>query len=205
MASVCSRKHRARNPRVKAIGRRRRPRQRPKCTSAQRVAAQRETIEELKAMVEKLAGVKAAAVNNASPQIGQRDAPLAAASSCQFPAARQRSSDERGSARSGSGFSGGGVGQTSAVAPKKDAPLTADGPENTSSSVASTDNSASALMVTSTMTTGVQRATERQPIRLFCAVRVSVSRAITVPISISHCSPTLRAPAAPSCAMFIST
>ncbi len=68
------------------------------------VAAQRQTIEELKAMVEKLAGVKAAAVNNASPQIRPvADAPSAGRQfAASFQQHGQRSFDERGSAGSGS-------------------------------------------------------------------------------------------------------
>jgi hypothetical protein len=91
------------------------------------VAAQRQTIEELKAMVEKLAGVKAAAVNNASPQIRPvADAPLAAANSLPV-------SSSTGSAHLMNAVlldpdpdpAAAVLGQTPAVAPKKDAPLTA--------------------------------------------------------------------------------
>ncbi len=91
------------------------------------VAAQRQTIEELKAMVEKLAGVKAAAVNNTSPQIRPvADAPLAAANSLPV-------SSSTGSAHLMNAVlldpdpdpAAAVLGQTPAVAPKKDAPLTA--------------------------------------------------------------------------------
>jgi hypothetical protein len=92
------------------------------------VAAQRQTIEELKAMVEKLAGVKAAAVNNTSPQIRPvADAPMAAANS--LPAA-----SNTGSARLMNAIllepdpdpvPAAVLGQTPAGVPKKDAPLTA--------------------------------------------------------------------------------
>ena len=90
------------------------------------VAAQRQTIEELKAMVEKLAGVKAAAVNNTSPQIRPvADAPVAAANS--LPAA-----SNTGSARLMNAIllepdpvPAAALGQTAASAPKKEAPLTA--------------------------------------------------------------------------------
>ncbi len=90
------------------------------------VAAQRQTIEELKAMVEKLAGVKAAAVNNTSPQIRPvADAPVAAANS--LPAA-----SNTGSARLMNAIllepdpvPAAALGQNAASAPKKEAPLTA--------------------------------------------------------------------------------
>ncbi|MGC2647204.1 MAG: porin [Candidatus Sulfotelmatobacter sp.] len=91
------------------------------------VAAQRQTIEQLKAMVEKLAGVKAAAVNNTSPQIRPvADAPLAAANSLPV-------SSSTGSAHLMNAVlldpdpdpAAAVLGQTPAVAPKKDAPLTA--------------------------------------------------------------------------------
>jgi phosphate-selective porin OprO/OprP len=89
------------------------------------VAAQRQTIEELKAMVEKLAGVKAAAVNNASPQIRPvADAPLAAANSLPV-------SSSTGSAHLMNAVlldpdpEPAVLGQTPAAAPKRDAPLTA--------------------------------------------------------------------------------
>ncbi|MGB7602571.1 MAG: porin [Candidatus Sulfotelmatobacter sp.] len=89
------------------------------------VAAQRQTIEELKAMVEKLAGVKAAAVNNASPQIRPvADAPLAAANSLPV-------SSSTGSAHLMNAVllepdpDPAVLGQNAAAAPKRDAPLTA--------------------------------------------------------------------------------
>jgi phosphate-selective porin len=91
------------------------------------VAAQRQTIEELKALVEKLAGVKAA-VTNTSPQIRPvADAPLAAANS--LPAATNT-----GSARLMNAIlfepdpdpvPAAVLGQTPPGVPRKDAPLTA--------------------------------------------------------------------------------
>jgi hypothetical protein len=89
------------------------------------VAAQRQTIEELKALVEKLAGVKAAAANNTSPQIRPvADAPLAAANA--LPAA-----SNTGSARLMNAVldldpdPAAMLGQNLAPPPRKDAPLTA--------------------------------------------------------------------------------
>ncbi|MGA9508648.1 MAG: porin [Candidatus Sulfotelmatobacter sp.] len=89
------------------------------------VAAQRQTIEELKAMVEKLAGVKAAAVNNTSPQIRPvADAPVAAANS--LPVASNTGSAHLMNAVLLDPEPDPAVlGQTPAAAPKKDAPLTA--------------------------------------------------------------------------------
>jgi hypothetical protein len=90
------------------------------------VAAQRQTIEELKAMVEKLAGVKAAAVNNTSPQIRPvADAPVAAANS--LPVASNTGSAHLMNAvlLDPEPDPAAVLGQTPAVAPKKDAPLTA--------------------------------------------------------------------------------
>jgi Phosphate-selective porin O and P len=92
------------------------------------VAAQRQTIEELKTLVEKLAGVKAAAVNNSSPQIRPvADAPMAAANS--LPVASNTGSAHLMNAilvePDPDPVPAAALGQNAASAPKKDAPLTA--------------------------------------------------------------------------------